>query len=240
MSGYTKAYRKRFKHPLFKSQKFCRGYAWDWLVSHAVYKDHEIEVKGKIVTINRGQLSYSIRYMAEAWNWDKAAVSRLLTRFKTEAMIETSTETGQIIITICNYEEYQGADILTETASETISETAPRQHRDSTETNKNKDKKEKEKRPNSNSIIQELLLEVASREAVEDFIAHRKAIKKPMTEKAAKMIANKLRDNPQADDVLCLSIENGWPGVYPDSNQLRAAPMSDQRSRLAAIRARNK
>lgn len=153
MSGYVKAYRERFKHPLFKSQKFCRGYAWDWLVSHAVYKDHEIEVKGKIVILNRGQLSYSIRYMADAWNWDKAAVSRLLTRFKTETMIETSTETGQIIITICNYEEYQGENVRTETEDETQVEIGARQHRDRSETNKKKYKKDKKLGPDKSDLF---------------------------------------------------------------------------------------
>ncbi|KXJ56569.1 MAG: hypothetical protein AXW12_00620 [Thalassospira sp. Nap_22] len=138
------AQRNRFKHPLFKAEKFCRGYAWDWIVANAVWREdgHPVEIKGQIVRLDRGQLSYSVRFMAEAWRWDKAAVSRFITRLKTEAMIETHTETGQMIITVCNYDKYQSRSGITETTPETGSETAARQHRDSSETKKNKDNKD--------------------------------------------------------------------------------------------------
>jgi len=144
------AQRNRFKHPLFKAEKFCRGYAWDWIVANAVWREngHQVEIKGQIVRLNRGQLSYSVRFMAEAWRWDKAAVSRFITRLKTEAMIETHTETGQMIITVCNYDKYQSRSGITETATETGSETGARQHRDSTETKKNKDNKD-----NKDSVV---------------------------------------------------------------------------------------
>ncbi|MAX82373.1 MAG: hypothetical protein CL843_19615 [Crocinitomicaceae bacterium] len=144
------AQRDRFKHPLFKAEKFCRGYAWDWIVANAVWREdgHPVEIKGQIVRLNRGQLSYSVRFMAEAWRWDKAAVSRFITRLKTEAMIETHTETGQMVITVCNYDKYQSRAGLTETAPETASETGARQHRDSSETKKNKDNKD-----NKDSVV---------------------------------------------------------------------------------------
>lgn len=140
MIGYTRAHRDRFDHQLFRTQKFCRGYAWDWLIAHAAFKPHDIEIKGKTIRLERGQLSYSLRYIATAWNWEKDAVSRLLARLKTEAMIETNTATGQLLITICNYDAYQADVSETATATETGSATGPRQDRDRTATNKNKGK----------------------------------------------------------------------------------------------------
>ena len=136
MIGYTRAHRDRFNHPLFATQKFCRGYAWDWLIAHAAFKPHRIEVKGRTVTLDRGQLSYSLRYIATAWNWEKDAVSRLLTRLKSETMIATDTATGQLVITICNYDTYQSDNGASATGNATPNATAPRQHRDSTATNK--------------------------------------------------------------------------------------------------------
>lgn len=136
MTGFLLAQRARFEHHLFAREKFCRGYAWDWMVAKAAFRDTTVSISGKTITLKRGQLSYSIRYLAEAWNWDKAAVSRFIARLKTETMVETDTETGQIIITICNYERYQSPDRDTETATETPSETPARQQRDSSETNK--------------------------------------------------------------------------------------------------------
>jgi hypothetical protein len=138
MSGYLRAQRDRFNHHLFAREKFCRGYAWDWMVAQARFNDCVVDVAGKSVNLKRGQFSHSIRFMAQAWNWDKAAVSRFITRLKTETMIETSTETGQIVITICNYERYQADVKPTETPAASPPETAARQQRDSSET-KNKD-----------------------------------------------------------------------------------------------------
>ena len=94
MSGYLRSQRDRFAHPLFRAQKFCRGYAWDWMCAQAAFKDHEIDVAGKTISLNRGQFTASIRFMAGVWGWDKGAVSRFITRLKTEAMIETATDTG--------------------------------------------------------------------------------------------------------------------------------------------------
>ena len=148
MSGFVYAQRARFSHPLFAREKFCRGYAWDWLVAKAVFRDTRISVSGRMVTLRRGQLSYSIRYLADAWRWDKAAVSRFIARLKTETMIETATETGQIVITICNYEKYQSPDRATETATDTATETRARQQRDSSETNKKEEQEEQEREEN--------------------------------------------------------------------------------------------
>ena len=136
--------RDRFEHHLFRAEKFCRGYAWDWLVAEARWKDatKPIDLKGTKVWLKRGQLTHSTRHIAKIWNWDKAAVSRFIARLKTEAMIETSTEAGQMVITICNYDRYQSVDAAPETVTDTQADTAARQHRDSTETNKNKDNKD--------------------------------------------------------------------------------------------------
>lgn len=137
MSGYVRAQRARFSHHLFAREKFCRGYAWDWMVAQARFADGSVSIAGKTVPLKRGQFSHSIRFMAEAWNWDKAAVSRFIARLKSETMIETDTETGQVIVTICNYDEYQ-ADAK---QAETLEDPEPRQQRDSSETKNKKGKK---------------------------------------------------------------------------------------------------
>lgn len=147
MTGYVKAQRERFKHPLFRGQKFCRGYAWDWMCAQAAYADREVSVKGKTITLKRGQFCHSIRFMADVFGWDRSASDRFLTRLKTESMIETSTETGQLVVTICNYDFYQGAGAQGETATETPTETEVRQERDRSETNNKKVKNIKKEKP---------------------------------------------------------------------------------------------
>ena len=55
--------------------------------------------------------------------------------------------------------------------------------------------------------------------AFEDFIAHRKTIKKPMGEKAIELAINKLGklsggDNEKAIEIINQSIMNGWQGLF--------------------------
>jgi hypothetical protein len=159
--SYVTAQRDRFEHPLFAKEKFCRGYAWDWLVANAIWKreGHQTEINGKIVTLRRGQLTYAVRFLADKWGWSKSAVDRFLTRLKTEAMIETDTGTGQLIITICNYEKYQEQRDGSGTATEPLTGTAAGQQRDSSGTKKNQDNQDNQDNddsgPDENWILNE-------------------------------------------------------------------------------------
>lgn len=150
MIGYTRAHRDRFNHPLFATQKFCRGYAWDWMVAQAAFKPHDIEIKGQTVTMNRGQFSHSMRYMTKAFGWSLGVTQRFIDRLKTEHMIDTATNHGQIIVTICKYDIYQADVDSTKEENDTPTDTAAIQDRYSSDTNKkegNKGKKVKVSTP---------------------------------------------------------------------------------------------
>lgn len=140
MSGFyvKRGYRN---HPLFSGEKYTRAEAWLWLIENAAWKDQKVNIGGKTIIINRGQLSYSFRFMAEAWEWSIAKVQRFTTRLKTDTMIDTHTDTGQIIITICNYNKYQTRKSKSDTPSDTPSDTGPIRDRYGTDTNKIKDDK---------------------------------------------------------------------------------------------------
>lgn len=86
-------------------------------------------INGQIVELERGQLSHSIRFLSIRWDWSISRVNRFLKRLKTETMIETENETGQNVITICNYETYQDFNKYRETVSETVFETRPEHDR---------------------------------------------------------------------------------------------------------------
>lgn len=55
-----------------------------------------------------------------------------------------------------------------------------------------------------------------SETAALDFIAHRKALRKPLTPRAAELIVGKLNGCKDPDAVVNLSIMNGWQGLFPD------------------------
>lgn len=76
-----------------------------------------------------------------------------------------------------------------------------------------------------------ILSEIIPAELAQDFIDHRKSIKKPMTVLAATRVANELRvvSNPIAS--VNASIGNGWAGVFERDapRQSAAAPASSDR-----------
>lgn len=232
MNGYVKSQRKRFKNPLFKSQKFCRGYAWDWLCANAAYVDHEIDARGKTILIKRGQITHSIRFMADVWNWDKAAVSRFLTRLKTETMIETSTETGQIVITICNYELYQGSLNDSETVSDTPDDTLVRQQRDKEEEGKERkedigpDKSDlfsansNRKKPKKKIITAKSFPDWIKPDHAQGILDQRRGKKAPVTEFWLKGFVTQLEiiksKNGDPNAAIEMIVEKNWTGFKAD------------------------
>jgi hypothetical protein len=123
-----------FDHPLLardvSKEPFSRAEAWLWLLAGAAWKDRRYSRAGHVLTLRRGQLSHSLRYIASAWGWSKSATERFLGRLKTETMIETDTGTGALVITICNYDAYQRVSLPTGTQTGTDGGTAAGQQRD--------------------------------------------------------------------------------------------------------------
>ena len=116
MAGYIKLHRGWRNNPIF-GREYSRGDAWIWLLENAAWKPARIKIKGKVLTLERGELSFSQRFLAEAWSWSKSRVDRFLAELREEGMIQTRSKNGataghkagqgQSILTICNYTKYQ-------------------------------------------------------------------------------------------------------------------------------------
>jgi hypothetical protein len=122
--------RRVFDHPMFAREPFTEREAWVWLIAEAAWRPCRKRTGSAIISLARGELSHSIRFMAEAWQWHRARVERFLGRLKTETMVRTRVETGVTVISICKYAEYQRVSLPPETLGETPNETAARQQRD--------------------------------------------------------------------------------------------------------------
>lgn len=123
------------EHPVFPAEPFTAREAWEWLIAEAYWREGRTRAGKFVVPLQRGQLCASVRYLASRWQWKSAKVARFLNRLKTETMIETRSDTGISVITICNYEKYQSFVGDGETASDTHRGTVPRQSRDKKEIN---------------------------------------------------------------------------------------------------------
>lgn len=121
--GFIALARGVLDHPIVGARKpYSRHDAWEWLLFEAAFKPRRYAAGSIVVTLDRGQLAHSTRYMADAWGWSEAAVRRFLTRLKTGAgtgaMIDAQTDAGITVITICNYERYQSWEDQTDAATD--------------------------------------------------------------------------------------------------------------------------
>jgi hypothetical protein len=127
--GFIVIARKIFDNPLLKDAERFR--AWAWLLGEAAWKQRRIRIAtgrtSRLIVLERGQLSHSLRYMATSWGWSIKRVRTFLDDLEADEMIvrgtghakgtqttsQTTTQTGiqtgtdQNIITICNYCTYQ-------------------------------------------------------------------------------------------------------------------------------------
>ena len=141
MSGFIAMQRDALDHPVLHDAERFR--AWFWLVANAAWRPTRSRISGQIITLKTGQLSFSIRFLAEAWGWSKSRVDRFLSELRSEGMIETCSKIGtvagrkagqaQSVITICNYAKYQTPANDAWDSSGTQSGTAAGQQRDKEE-----------------------------------------------------------------------------------------------------------
>lgn len=103
--GFCLIHRSLLGHPEFRNDGEAMAFAW--LVLRASWKPARVRYKGKTINLERGQLSLSVRDFAAAIDRPKGWVERLLKRLENGTMVETRSETGVTVITICNYDKYQ-------------------------------------------------------------------------------------------------------------------------------------
>lgn len=120
MSGYVRIHRSLLGHPAFRNESEAMAFAW--LIAKAAWKATRVRYKGHSISLQRGQLAISQRDMGAAFDRDKAWIERLWKRLKSEAMIEVTTEAGVAVITISNYDDYQGDTEMRKAANEARSE----------------------------------------------------------------------------------------------------------------------
>lgn len=110
MAGFLPLSRSIFEHDFWQEKRpFSKFEAWlDLLQSARFEKEEAVQwVSGKPIKYGRGQLTASIRYLKERWNWGSITkVEQFLKKTATRTMISLEKGQGQLVITICNYETY--------------------------------------------------------------------------------------------------------------------------------------
>ncbi len=106
MSGFTKSYRSKWTHPVFRS--LIEAAIWSWMCDTAAWKKTSVRHNDAIVSLERGQLVTSIRFISKGFGIGDQVTRTFLGNLEKEGMINTRTNTGGTLITICNYCKYQG------------------------------------------------------------------------------------------------------------------------------------
>ncbi len=163
MQGYVKLHRKIFEHPLWHepNRRKSRFEAWAYLMSMANHKNNRFLMGRELVTVKRGQHLTSQVKLAQEWNRDRETVKSYLNLMSTEGMIEYEPSTKNTLITICNYELYQGTESDNPASKPTTNPTTdstPSPHQISTDTNtNNNDKNDNNVKNDKNLYIYDLV-----------------------------------------------------------------------------------
>ena len=126
------------------SGKFTKGQAWVDLIGNARWKTGYTDIGGRAFKLKRGQLCRSISGLATRWRWSRDRVRRFLNTLETRQEIIHQNIFLTTLITITNYDAYQGGkagpitdiDTSVDTGGSTANDT-------SVDTQKKKEKKEK-------------------------------------------------------------------------------------------------
>jgi hypothetical protein len=113
-----------------KNSAFSDRDAWCWMIGEAVWEDCTRNIVGHPIQLKRGQFSHSIRFMSEKFGWSSQRVQGFIKKLEAWGMISKKTDTGQTVITICNYNEYQDQRKKADTHTDTGTDTPPDTHTD--------------------------------------------------------------------------------------------------------------
>ena len=124
--GYLKLYRKVQDNWMWQDKPFSFGHAWIDLLLSANIKDTKFVKRSQVIEVKRGQIAISTKGFADRWGWSRGKVDRFLKQLENEHQIEHQKNNVTTLITILNYDDYNGTDTKTDT------ERTPNGHRTDT------------------------------------------------------------------------------------------------------------
>lgn len=136
IKGYIALFRSLQEHWIYPNRrKFTEFEAWIDLLLEVNHKPKKVNIRGKIIEVQRGESIRSLDNWALRWYWNKSKVRRFLKVLQKDSMLRYENETVTTRITICNYDSYQDLRNVSETLMKR------RRNADETQANPNKNVK---------------------------------------------------------------------------------------------------
>jgi hypothetical protein len=115
--GYIKVWRQSTENPLYFSEPFTKWQAWIDLLILSNHKDRYVLVRNISIMVKRGQVLAGENFLADRWQWSRGKVRRYLAFLEnTVQQIVRHKDNVTTLITILNYEVYQGNGTANSTA----------------------------------------------------------------------------------------------------------------------------
>lgn len=138
MAGWIKTYRDLADHWL--SQDLEKLGWWVILLLKVNHEDKKMLSGNQLVELKRGQIIASLAYLAGLWKTSKRTAERFVELLEKDGMVSRCTRHKVTILTICNWDSYQGRDDAR--CADVCADDAPMTRRLVSETKKEKESKE--------------------------------------------------------------------------------------------------
>ena len=212
-SGWIKVHRKMPEWEWYQDPNTCR------LFLHLLLTVNRKPGKWRGVDVPAGARITSIRKLSAETKLSERNIRTALKHLISTHEVTQSTTARYTLITVLNYEKYQGTD--------TVSDTPVTQYRHSTDTvvttNKNNKNNKNEKKERSiysaKGAVDASFQTSEAREAMKAYLQMRESMKKPVkTERAYKLLIGKLHKLAQTEaemvPIIDQSIERNWMSFF--------------------------
>lgn len=108
MSGWVKIHRSLREHFLYSFDEPEKSLAWIDILLSVNHSDTKVMIKAQSIIVLRGQMAVSQVSLQKRWKWSQNKVKRFLKLLKKEGMIDFEANELTTLITVCNYDDYQG------------------------------------------------------------------------------------------------------------------------------------
>lgn len=208
--GYTYSYRRKWENPVFRN--LLEAAIWSWMCDTAAWKETPVRFNGELITLLRGQLMVSVRFISKGFCIGDQVTRTFLENLENASMVNTQPTNKGTIITICNYDKYQS---LSQAPNE-LDNTRPTHGQHTANTNKKKDNKGNKEKKEEEPLTP--LPDWLSLELWNAYLEMRAKKGAKATEKAKVLIIAKLDSwrakghDPSA--ILSKSITSNWTDIY--------------------------
>ena len=123
MSGWIKLDRELTNNFLWSEKPFSKAQAWVDLLLMANHAPAKLMIKSRLVSLERGDQARSEVTLSATWGWSRDKVRRFLKLLEREGMIRQQKNNLTSVVTICNYNKFQGSPTADDTADKTAGDT---------------------------------------------------------------------------------------------------------------------